>query len=319
MRIMESIVMKFAQVLSVLSFLVLIGCESYDANRSTATSGRLLVLVDEMYEPLIREFADTFMLRSPAASITIQPIHARAAVQELINRHLADTATGDTSTTLAIIIGRELLDDERAIITERGLDMELKEIPIGYDGLAVVVPDESPLKETTVERLRRALTTQGRTAESLQDGAGGTSLRFVLPDPNSSSYALVRSELLDTAEPAAPVAFRRTSDSVLNAVAAGEGISVMSWYRAHLDSARVRTLNLGFTDSTGLIHNPVPVHPSSLAMDLYPLKLRIVGFTFARVNSTANGFLTWLAQSAQQELVRRGIDGENIRYRFEAE
>lgn len=292
------------------------GCDSYNPDRSTATSGRLVVLVDEMYAPLIREMADTFMTRSPATRVTVQPIAARTAVQEWINRHLADTSTADTATTLAIILGRELLADEKQAIAERNLNVSLIEIPIAYDGLAVVVPQHSPLQHTTVEQLRTALSTEGRTTDVLQEGAGEERQRFIFSDPNSSAYGLVRDKLLEQGEPAAPAAFRKTTDSVLDAVAAGEGIALMSWYRASLDSNRVRTLELGFTDSTGTVHPPVQVHPSSLVMGLYPLKLRIVGLTFAGVNSTANGFLTWLAQSAQRDLVNRGLEGENVRYTF---
>lgn len=293
------------------------GCDSYNPDKSTATSGRLIVLVDEMYAPLIREMADSFKLRSPATTITVEPITARAGVQEWINRKLADTVTSDTATTLAIVLGRELLADEKQAIAERNLNAQLIEIPIGYDGLAVVVPNESPLHQTTVEQLQAALVAEGRTANALQEGAGESTLRFIFPDPNSSAYSMVRTALLNQGEPAAPVSYRRTTDSVLDAVAAGEGIAIMGWYRAALDSTRVRTLAVGYTDSTGTAHPPNRVHPTSLVMGLYPLKLRIVGFTFAGVNTTANGFLTWLAQSAQSELVKRGLEGQNIHYRFE--
>lgn len=307
---------KFFAGLLFLSAFLIAGCESYNPDRNTATSGRLIVLVDEMYAPLIRELADTFMLRSPATKITVEPIAARTAVQEWINHHLADTGISDTTTALAIILARQLLPDERQAIAERNLTTELKEIPLAYDGLAVVVQKDSPLHKTTLEQLREAVKTEGRTSNSLEEGTGENSLRFIFPDPNSSAYALVRTALLQDADPAAPVAYRKTSDSVLNAVTAGEGVGIMGWYPASRDSARVRMLEIGYTDSAGATHPPVRIHTASLVMNLYPLKLPIIGFTFARVNSTANGFLTWLAQSAQTELSNRGLEGENMRYRF---
>ena len=275
--------------------MVSIGCDSQNTERNTATSGRLLVLVDEMYEPLIRELADTFMSRTPARTITVQPLLARTAVQELVNRYLTDSIIADTTTRVALILGRELLEDERKIIQERGLGEGLIEIPIAYDGLAVVVPQSSPLRETTRERLEAALQTKNRTANDLQDGAGTEVLRFIFTDPNSSAYSIVKGSLLKSGEPSSPARYFRTSDSVLEAVATNEGIALMGWYPAHQDSTRVQTLKMGFTDSIGLIQPPTPVHTVTLVMDKYPLKLPIVGYTFASVNSLANGFLTWLA------------------------
>lgn len=301
--------------------MIAIGCDSQNPERNTATSGRLLVLVDEMYEPLIRELADTFMSRTPARTITVQPLLARTAVQELINKYLADSLITDTTTRVAMILGRELLDDERQAIQEKGLDNGLIEIPIGYDGLAVVVPNSSPLQETTRERLKAALATKSRTANDVQEGAGTDVLRFIFTDPNSSAYNFIRQSLLENQPPASPARHYQTSDSVLEAVANNEGVGLMGWYPAHQDSARVQTLKMGFTDSTGLVHSATRVHTVTLVMDKYPLKLPLVGYTFASVNSLANGFLTWLAlgQDAQEGLANRGLQPKNLRFRFTTE
>lgn len=299
--------------------LILSSCGDQDPKVNTATSGRLVVLVDEMYEPLIRELADTFMSRTPARTVTVQSFQPRTAVQELINQHLSDTSASDTAISVAIIMGRELLEDEKQAIQERQLNLLDKKI--GYDGLAVVVPTGSPLQETTVERLKEALATSDRTANALQPGSGTEVQRFLFTDPNSSAYSFIRSFLKTDSGTPGPARFYKTDDSVLNAVANGEGIAVMGWYAAHRDSTRVRTLKLGFTDSTNAEHQPVPVHTATLVMKQYPLKLTIAGYTFDGVNSLANGFLTWLAvgQDAQEELARRGIEPENLRFRFTTE
>ena len=299
--------------------LLLSSCGEQDPKLNTATSGRLLVLVDEMYEPLIRELADTFMSRTPARTVTVQPMQPRAAVQELINRHLSDTIASDTAISVAIIIGRELLEDEQQAIRERQLNLLDKKI--GYDGLAVVVPTSSPLQETSLERLKDALATPDRTANAFQEGTGNEVQRFLFTDPNSSAYSFIRSFLKIDSGSTGPARFYKTSDSVLDAVARGEGIAVMGWYPAHRDSTRVRTLKMGFTDSANVQHPPVPVHTATLVMKQYPVKLPIAGYTFSGVNSLANGFLTWLAvgQDAQEELARRGIEPENLRFRFTTE
>src|SRR6185295_2393919 len=79
--------------------------------------------------------------------------------------------------------------------------------------------------------------------------------------------------------------------------AAGNGVALMGWWAAHRDSARLRALRIGFTDSTGSFNPPTRVHPTSLVTGIYPLKQPLVGYTFSLTNSLAVGFLAWLAKS----------------------
>ncbi|MCE2502854.1 MAG: substrate-binding domain-containing protein [Chlorobi bacterium] len=304
--------------LTAILFLVMLsGCEPHDTSKNSPTSGSLILYVDETYVELIRPLADSFTTSyAPAMSIDIKTLQARDAVEELINQHLADTSLSNTAAAVGIIIGRELLEDERRIIGERNLNQRLLEIPLAWDGLALVVPNESPLKETTVAQLREALITEDRRANVLQEGSGNEQLRFVFTSPNSSSYGYVREHLLKGDEPASPARWLGTADSAIDQIANGEGIGLMAWYRAHQDSVRLRTLKVGYADSTGIINPPVRVHTVSLVMDKYPMKLHVVGYSLAGTKSPANGFLSWLASSdiAQQQMAKKGLEPENVRF-----
>ena len=291
------------------------GCGEYDPKQNTPTSGRLIVFVDEAYAPLVRALADTFLTRTNA-SIEVRAVNPRQALQEMIDSYLADTLRSDTATSVVAIIGRRLLPDEQKVIVGGGL--EPKEYIIGYDGLAVAVPVGSPLQETTVERLTAALRSPAPTLASLDTTAPAEPLRLVLPDQNSSSLLVLRSTLLGDSSVTAQTKYVSTVDSALAAVAAGEGVTLIGWYAAHRDSARVRTLRLGSVDSTGAPRSPVRVHPASLVMGSYPLKQPIVGYTFSSVNSLAIGFLASVARGgpAQRFIVDQGLQGENIRMRL---
>ena len=109
-----------------------------------------------------------------------------------------------------------------------------------------------------------------------------------------------------------------TRDSLLDAVASGEGVGLLGWTTAHRDSARLRTLAVGFVDSTGTWHPPAPVHPTMLVTGAYPLKQPLVGYTFSSNNSLAVGFLAWLAKSqdAQYYLANHGMQPENVKIRI---
>ncbi|MCB0710710.1 MAG: substrate-binding domain-containing protein [Ignavibacteriae bacterium] len=322
--------MKHHQTMSTLALvclfaLIVLGCEAKDPSKNSPTSGNLILYVDEAYENLIRPLADSFTTNhAPDMNIEIRTVQARDAVEELINlhiAHLADTSTVDTAAAVAIIIGRSLLEDEKKVIADRHLEKGLMDIPLAWDGLAIVVPNDSPLQETTVERLKESLTKENRTLSSLQETKGSNAPRFIFPSANSSSYAYVRNRLLNGGEPATPARWVETTDSVLDQIANGEGIGLMAWYPAHLDSLRLRTLRVGYTDSTGAVQPPTRIHPASLVMNKYPMKLRIVGYSFSGIKSPANGFLSWLARSdvAQHEMGKIGLEPENVHFVFTTE
>lgn len=289
------------------------GCEPPDPNANTPTSGRLILFVDEMYAPLVRALADTFALRSPNAKIEVHSVPARMAVEELLRADVGPAARRDTTASIAIVIGRRLLKDEQQAIDDARV--QLNSYVIAHDGLVFVVPIASAIEATTMERLRVAL--RGTEDNSMTlDSANSTPVKqFTVPNQNSSTFMELRRQLLNDSNIAAPVRYFASSDSVVEVVVAEGGVGILPWYRAHRDSARIRPLRVGHTDSLKRYIEPVRVHPATLVTNTYPLKQPIVGFTLAPTNSLANGFLTWLArgQDAQYFLVYQGLQPENVK------
>jgi hypothetical protein len=309
--------MLLRQMAAIALLAVLIaGCESPNPNASTATSGHLILFVDELYGAEIRALADTFMLRSPNAKIEIRTAPARMALQGLLDMETRRGPVSDTSASVSAIIGRKLLPDEQKVITNG--ELNTKEYVIGYDGIALVAPASMSLSATTREQLIRALTSPAPVASMLDSTAGSQPLHFLFPDQYSSTYWVARRLLLNDQNPAAPAHYFSTGDSVLDRVAAGDGIGIISWTRAHHDSARLHDLSLGHTDSTSLFHPPVHVSTQSLVTGAYSLKQPVVGYTFGLPNSLAVGFLAWLARSedAQYYLARHNIQPENVKIRL---
>lgn len=292
------------------------GCDPPDPNASTPTSGRLVVYVDELYAPIMRTLADSFMTKSPNAKIEVHVVPARTVIQELFNAAARDTALSDTGTTTAGIVGRMLLPDEQEAARTAGYDP--KEYILAYDGLAVVVPVSSPLRQSTVERVRSVLGTAAPTASMLDSTAPADPIRFILPDQNSSALTGMQNLLSGDSNIVAPARYFSTLDSVLGPVAASEGLSILGWLAAHHDSTRLRTLPLGFTDSTGRLHPPAIIHPTSLVTGAYPLTIPVVGYTFASNRSVAAGFLAWLArgQDAQHYMGMQGMQPANVKIRI---
>lgn len=307
-----------AAVLSVgllASLVALAACGGSGTKENSPTAGNLVVYVDESYAPLLSALADTFMVRSPNAHVKVVPISSRSAVQSLLDAFARDTARTDSSLTYAIVIGRTLLDDERAAMTKGGLDV--KEYMIAWDGLTVAVPVASPLSFCTREGLMRAIRSHEPTTTMLDSTSAAVPVKFLMADQNSGVYPFVRHQLAGDTDVAGPAHYFVTSDSVVAAVAAGEGIGIMAWYAAHRDSVRVRTLPLGYIDSTRQPHPAVRVHPISLASEAYPIKMPLVGYTYAPPSTPAIGFLAWLSRSqdAQYYVTYRGLQPANVKIR----
>ena len=297
------------------AIIIAAGCEAPNPNANTPTSGRLVVYTDEIYAPLIRSLADTFMLRSPNAKVEIRAVPARMAVQALLDEVGRDTSGADTATTYAIVVGRKLLTDEQDAMVKGGLDV--KEYILAWDGLAVVVPTSSTLRQSSLENLRRALTSPSPSFSTLDSAAGAAPLRFLFTDQNSATYAVIP-QMLKGGKVAAPASYFATADSVVAAVAEGKGVGVLGWLPAQRDTTRTRTLWLGYTDSLGKVHPPAMAHPTSLVTGAYPIKEPVVGYTLAGTRSLAVGFLAWLSkgQDAQYYMANHGLQPENVKIRI---
>lgn len=296
-------------VLVCLLLLSFAGCDGPDPSVDTPTSGRLVAFVDETYAPLIATLADSFMTKMQASRIEVRTGPARMMVQAFLDAQFTDSASRDSGASFTLIIGRPLLPDEAKALTQIGSGGSgLKEYPFAWDGIALAAPAGTAIRYTLVDRIRTALARKDATLSLLDSLAPATPLRWLVTDQNSSTLPVIKGLLLTDSNITAPARYFTTSDSVVAAVANGEGVGLVSWYAAHRDSAHVTTLAVGRIDSLGFLRNPTRVHPTTLVTDAYPLKQPLTGFTFSTERSLAVGFLAWLtrSQDAQYFIARSG-------------
>lgn len=305
-------------VLIALALAVVCGaCDAPDPAVNRPTSGRLILFVDEMYVPLVSALADSFMVMSPNAKIEIRPAPARMAVEQLINTHIVNARGTDTTASVGAILGRRLIADEREVID--GTRLELREYLIAHDGLAFIVPVDSPLRSSDLSWMRSTMASPLARLSQIDSTAGNTPARFLVPDQNSSTFMVLRQTILGDSNIAAPARYFQSGDSVIEAVVAGEGIGIVGWYTAIRDTSRVRPLRIGYTDSTGKYSAPVGINPATLVTMTYPVKQPLIGYTMSLTKSLATGFLAWIALSGapQRYITEQGLQSENIRYRLE--
>lgn len=295
--------------------LVLHSCSEPDPKVNTPTSGKMVLYVDEMYSQAIQDLADSFKKVVPKSEIKIISLSGRVALERLFLDQKNIATNIDTSSTTAAIVGRGLIKDEQELLAKTGI--AIKEYPIANDGIAIAVAKNSVLQETTKDNLMKCLSSVGLTYTDLDSGKGSEKINFVMPDQYSSTLPEVMNQMTQGKNINAYVQYFSTADSVLNAVANSKSISMISWYKASLDSQRVKTLRLGWADSNA-VYPPAPVHPSTLVMGRYPIKQTLTGYTFAISNSLSIGFLAWVSKSrtAQTYLTNKGMQGLNIKFKL---
>ena len=302
-------------ILMLISLFVISACQEPDPKSNTATSGKLILYVDELYVPIIKSLVDSFKVKVPKTDITIVRMNCREALDKLFQDQVNISTSLDTSASVAAIVGRDLILDERNALAKNGI--AIKEYPIANDGLALVAAKNSKLEKTNKENLIKALNIPGMVYNDLDSNKGIEKVNFILNNQNSSSHESIKKQLTNGNNIRAFVQFYSTSDSVINEFSKSNSISIMSWYRAHQDSSKVKTLELGWTDSSN-IYPPVIVNQSTLVMGRYPIKQTITGYTFAVSNSSAVGFLAWISKSgiSQKYLVSKGLQGLNIKFKL---
>jgi len=281
-------------------------CDAPDPSRDTPTSGRLIVFVDETYAPLIQTLADSFVQKVGTARIEVRAGSARSMVQAYLDAQFIDSTSRDTGATTALIVGRELFADEQKAFAQP--DWVLKRYELGWDGIAVVVPSTTPMRYTMVDRLKKGLSSKTPPPDVLDSGVQIQPMRWLATDQNSSTLSVIKTRLTGDSDIVAPTRYFTTSDSVVQAVVEGQGVGLVSWFATRRDSARIKTVAVGFQDSLGFAHNPTRVHPTTLVTGAYPMKQPLVGLALAPERSLAIGFLAWLSRSedAQYFIARTG-------------
>ncbi len=274
-------------------------------SEENATHGTLEIVADEQLQPAMDSLAYGFMQENPKAKITVRYETSGEAMQDL----LAQKAR-------LIIISRFLSAEAQSLLVQNKL--MLPEYDMAQDAVAVVVNPQNHLGAIALSDLGRIIKGEATKWSELKFSKPllGTTIadgeiEFVESHRSSSSEFLLDSLLLGKGELQKVRAVRfGASDSILSYVKSHPnaiGMVGASWARNYSSGAD-SSLRVAFVipadSSTEGVSEPILLHLSNIFQGLYPLTLRVNGYTFENPNTLPRGFLAYAMTAHGQTIFK---------------
>ncbi len=278
---------------ALLPALLLSGCDAKKTD--TPTSGQVSVAVCEEVLPLIREEEARFEELYPEARVDLRPGSAREVISELFN-----------DSVKMIISARALNDEERA--AQQSLGLEVREIAVAMDGLAVIVNAQNDVTRLTLPQLDSIFT--GRIMDWGLLGWRGShgKISTCVPERNSAAHEIFSAKVLNGRSFPAPARVTASSPEMISAVGADPsavGIVGLNWMRN--PPAGVRIVDLSdpsAPDSLGIAGKYFSPHQAYLYKQFYPLVRIVYIYVTPDSYGVSTGFTSFITSVAGQKIVQ---------------
>lgn len=270
----------------------------------TATSGNIVIAVDETYEPIIRQEATAFMAEYPQATIRIISLPGEEAIHKMLA----------SDSVRLVVAGRALRpEEEQSLKNQR---TSLKRATIATDGIAAIIPKNNPDSVLTIEQFRDILTGKITSWKQINPRSALGDIDLIFDNGNSSTYQFLRDSVL-AGKPLSPahIYAAGTNLKVLemmkqkpNAI----GMIGLSWISDEDNSRMVfrkdiRTI--GFIDhetTCALKANYSFFQPyqATLYYGCYPLRRKMQTLLRETKMGLGTGFVSYLVGPAGQRIIR---------------
>jgi phosphate transport system substrate-binding protein len=266
------------------------GCEHKKEN--TATSGKIIVLVSEVYVPLVQITTTEFSSLYPDAQFEVRPVSTREAIVHLLN-----------DSVHTICIDRQLNDEERQIADQAG--MKVVENHIADDAVALVVNELNPLVSVNAESVKQiingALSRWEQVPGSKQSGA----IEIVLTGKNSGIYELLQKKIFtDTKQLTVSAAFPTQHDVLAYVAQHPLAVGFVSSSVVLDHPKAVKLLSIDVTAEDGARKKVLP-GPSEIYHTLYPFKYSLYLYTAEAKAATGTGLTAFVLSYSGQRIIQK--------------
>jgi phosphate transport system substrate-binding protein len=275
---------------------ILAGCQGDPPE--TPTKGYVTIVVSDAVAPLIAAEERIFEELYPDAHLTIETAPDREAIARLFNAGAGDSIT--------IIVTARPFNAEELEVKKR-FKLQVREIPVAFDGVAVIVNNENPLRQLRTTELDSILTGSIASWDDVRGTTHKSPIKLVLPDINSADYEVVGTTILKGARYATPAKTVGSSLEMIQAVLKDPdaiGIVGMAWLKEHGD--QVRQVELGdpnAPDSLGTRGKFFSPHPAYVYEQYYPIRRNVCIYSTADNYGPAAGFTSFVASAPGQKIV----------------
>ena len=267
----------------------------------TPTSGNIVIVSDESYEPLISIEADTFMGLYKKATVVVKYLPEEEAFKEL---------TTNDSIRL-IVAARELTEVEKDYFKGRKLIPRVTKIAV--DAVALVLNNNNPDSLFKLSQLQDIFTGKISSWKQLNAKSSLDSIRIVFDRNGSANVRYLKNKFLgNTSLPSNCYATNSNAD-VIDYVSKNKnaiGIISVNWISDRDDPSansfltQIRIAGVSPADSskhTGKFFKP---YQSYIALHQYPLVRDVYIISREGRNGLGTGFASFVAGDQGQRIVR---------------
>ena len=232
------------------SWLLLAGCQSNSGagGIDNATSGNVVVAVDETFAPILQAQVDTFGKLYPDAHVKLQFKPEENAMIDLLNDKVK-----------VAVVSRELNAEEQAAFAKQTIVPHTTRI--GIDGLAIILHPSNPDSMLTINQLRDIFTGKSRTWSAVSNKKKLGDINVVF-DANRSSTARFVRDSLTKGIPLTTQVFATSSNPALLDYVANHpnaiGVVGVNWISDHDDPTAMKFLQKVRVASITARPNPQP-------------------------------------------------------------
>lgn len=272
--------------------LILVSCQGEPTE--TPTRGSVEVSVSESVQPLLTAQKQKFEELYPEARVSLQFMTSREAIARLFN----DSA-------LMIVTSRPLNAEEED--AKKRFNIEMTELKIAIDGIAIIVNVENPVSQMTMAGLDSVLsgTTERWNEVGWKESPGP--INVFIPPINSSTYEVVARRVLGNhAYPKKAKTIEGSAGMIREVIKNKHAIGLVgiNWYNQEKEKVKaLELLDPQIPESLGVKGKYFGPYQAYIYQEVYPIRREVYIYSRADNFGVAAGFTSFITSSAGQKIV----------------
>ncbi len=199
---MKNVTFKFTTLMLVLFAFAAVGCSKKD-KQNTQNKKSVTIKGSDTMVHLMSTLAEAFMKKNPEVQVSVTGGGSGTGIAALIN-----------GTTDVCASSRDMQQKEKD--QAKAKNINLVEKTIAYDGIAIVVHPENPIKDISMEQLRKIYT--GAYKNWKEFGGPDHPLTILSRESNSGTYVFFQEHVLNKENFAPTVKLMPASSSIVQSI-----------------------------------------------------------------------------------------------------
>ena len=281
------------------------GCQSssvkHEPYTDTPTSGEILILADESYQPMVQVQIDTFMEIYKYARINVKYLPESEVFNELMNNENVRLA----------IVARELTTNEKNFFENKKIIP--RTLKIAEDAVALIVNKSNVDTAITYEQLENIFQGKITTWNQLNNGGIRDSVRIVFDKNGSTNARFLNDKFLKGNKFPANIYATNSNTAVVDYVSLNRGsigVIGVNWISDKDDSLagaflkRICVVELSMPDTNNAELEFNKPFQAYIALKKYPLLRDVMIISREGRNGLGTGFAAFVAGDKGQRMIR---------------